>query len=389
MKIWQIDPAQLTPYYNIAVCNALSAVGCKVRYITSRYLYDSQLTDSLGFETVNLYFRGMSSLRWLQYPRLRHFLRGMLYPLGHWEVARLAQQEHPDLVHIQWSRLPRYDVWLIYRLNDLNIPVIHTVHDVVPLFDLERGSDPFAKIYTAVTGLIVHTEANRKDLFAHYPILDARRVHIVPLIHSDNTMVPPRANREQARKSLGLPPDAPVCLFFGSIRSYKAVDILAEAYEKAVLKLSDLHLIVAGRPDNTEQAQLVKQLAVHPNVHVCLDYIPYGDVWKYYFAADVSVFPYRHIYQSAALITAMGFGHPVIVTNVGGLPETVDGNGWIVPPEDAYALAEALVEAASDRERSRRMGLRSRQLIEERHSGPTVADALVHVYRDALGEAAS
>lgn len=40
MNIWQLDPANLTPYYDMAICEALTQSGAQVRFITSKYLYD-------------------------------------------------------------------------------------------------------------------------------------------------------------------------------------------------------------------------------------------------------------------------------------------------------------------------------------------------------------
>jgi glycosyltransferase involved in cell wall biosynthesis len=119
-------------------------------------------------------------------------------------------------------------------------------------------------------------------------------------------------------------------------------------------------------------------------VHVVSGYVPYGDVWLYHRSADLAVLPYRAITQSAALITCMDFGLPVIVTAVGGLPESIDGNGWVVPPEDADALAVTLLDALSDEGRLEQMGQRSQVLIAERHAGPAVARQIMAIYRELM-----
>jgi len=49
LNVWILDPAQLTPYYNITLADALAQVGCNVRYITSPYLYDMNLSYGINF----------------------------------------------------------------------------------------------------------------------------------------------------------------------------------------------------------------------------------------------------------------------------------------------------------------------------------------------------
>ncbi|MCH7811017.1 MAG: glycosyltransferase family 4 protein [Chloroflexi bacterium] len=66
-------------------------------------------------------------------------------------------------------------------------------------------------------------------------------------------------------------------------------------------------------------------------------------------AADLAVFPYTHFdAQSAAGTLALSFGVPMVVSDVGGLPDLVDDRRAVVPANDERALAEALVEILRD-----------------------------------------
>jgi glycosyltransferase involved in cell wall biosynthesis len=380
--VWQLDPAQLTPYYNIALCDALALAGCRVRYITSRYLYDDSLPLTGSFQQDELYFRGLEHTWLVEFPRLRRLLRGISYPLNHWQVLRQARRKRPDIIHIQWSRLPRFDRWLIGQVKSLDIPVVHTVHDIVPLYAPEASTDPLHAVYREVDAIIVHTEANRRDFLQIYPDVAPERLRVIPLIATPNTAIPADASRGLARQQLSLPDNKCVFLFFGSIRAYKGVDILLPAFAQASATHPDLHLVIAGRPETAEDKALVADAL--PHVDVYSGYIPYEDMWQYYMAADVVILPYRAITQSAALLSAMDFGRAVIVTDVGGLPESVDGNGWVVPKEDVDALAATMVEAASNIERVRLMGERSLALVQQKHSGPVIAKWMLRVYEEVL-----
>jgi glycosyltransferase involved in cell wall biosynthesis len=197
-----------------------------------------------------------------------------------------------------------------------------------------------------------------------------------------NAVFPCAGDRVAARFLLAIPPDAPVILFFGSIRAYKGLEILIDAYLKAREIRPDLWLIVAGQPQSSHVNSITSRLDKQSIVE--LRYVPSDQVWVYHRAADIAVFPYHQASQSGALITAMGFGLPVIVTEVGGLPETVDGNGWIVAPDDPGSLAGVLIDAVSDMERLDQVARRSQQLIKERHSAGRVSRLMNHIYEEVL-----
>ncbi|MFQ3646741.1 MAG: glycosyltransferase family 4 protein [Anaerolineae bacterium] len=383
MRIWQLDPANLTPYYNLAICEALAQAGAHVTYFTSPFLYDA-LPLSTSFTTEYLYFRGVSQPWLKQTPRLRQALRGLTYPLGHWELIRRAQQQPPDVLHIQWSRLPRLDHWMIQSMKKLKIPIVHTVHDVVPLFDASLRQT-LERVYQSVDALIVHGETNRRDLLTTYPSL-REHVTILTLPHIELTefQSPANATPEQARRKLDLPNDAFVIGFFGVIKTYKGLDVLTTAWPHVQAALPKAHLLIAGKPDGPAEAALLHELKKLPKTHVADFFIPLSDVWAYHIASDIMVFPYHSITQSGALISAMSYGVPIIVTDVGGLPELVDGNGWVIPKNDPEALAQTIINALSNADTLRLMGARSREIIQEQHSRAAVAQQLLALYQSII-----
>lgn len=372
----------------MAICDALSEAGCSVRYFTSQFLYDPYLSHAWG-KGENIYFRGLDHKWLLNYPRIRRLLRGITYPIGHLEILSKVDRERPDIIHIQWSRIPRFDLWLIKQIQARGIPVVHTVHDVVPIFDSTNPPTELASVYDTVDKLIVHTNTNKNDFLATYPQVSAERVTIVPLIEFFAPIPEDLPDRTTARKKLKLPLEQPTLGFFGAVRHYKGLDILLDAFSIVRHKNPDIQLMIAGQFDQSESDKLPDLDTVRSmqNVHFYEGYLPTSEVWMYHLAPDVFVLPYRHIYQSGALITAMSYGCPIIATDVGGMPEAIDGNGWIVPPEDPNALASAILDAIENPEQLRKMSNRSKELIATRHSKEIVAQKLVHLYASLIDKA--
>ena len=94
----------------------------------------------------------------------------------------------------------------------------------------------------------------------------------------------------------------------------------------------------------------IKKLGIEDRVVLCTDFIPDGEVNRYFSAADIVAQPYKTATQSGVTQIAFHFEKPMLVTNVGGLPEIVpDGKiGYVVEPDPA-PIADALHRFFSER----------------------------------------
>lgn len=146
-----------------------------------------------------------------------------------------------------------------------------------------------------------------------------------------------------ARRDLGIPSDVPLVLFFGFIRAYKGLDLLL----RALAELPDVHALVAGEcyEDWQPYQALIEQNHLDDRVYLHTDFIPADRVRLYFSAADLVVQPYRTATQSGISQIAYHFEKPMVVTNVGGLPEIVTNgvSGYVVMPE-AGAIAAAVCD---------------------------------------------
>jgi glycosyltransferase involved in cell wall biosynthesis len=154
-----------------------------------------------------------------------------------------------------------------------------------------------------------------------------------------------KPGKPAALKHLNLDPEYKYLLFFGFIRDYKGLDLLLQAMDDIRIKNQMLKLIVAGEfYGNQEKYEaLIEELHLQDRVILKSDFIP-DEAVKYYFAAaDLLVQPYKSATQSGIAQIAYHFELPMVVTNVGGLPEIViDGqSGYVVDP-DPSSIASAI-----------------------------------------------
>ncbi len=87
------------------------------------------------------------------------------------------------------------------------------------------------------------------------------------------------------------------------------------------------------------------------------------DLNQLYAALDLYIMPSRSEAWGLTALGAMANGLPVVASNIGGLPEVVEHgkSGWLIPPESPEALAEAIMDAASDAARLCEFGRNARE----------------------------
>jgi glycosyltransferase involved in cell wall biosynthesis len=154
--------------------------------------------------------------------------------------------------------------------------------------------------------------------------------------------------RDDAKSRLGLA-GRDVALFFGHVRPFKGLDLAMRAWAQLS---SDPILLVAGELWWQSEEEL-RRMAAGIDVHFDFRFIPDSEIATYFAAADVVLAPYRIEAQSGVALTAFHFGRPVIASDVGGLPEIVDGkNGIVVPVENVEALVRAVDEFFLVRDRA-------------------------------------
>lgn len=157
-----------------------------------------------------------------------------------------------------------------------------------------------------------------------------------------------RITREEACAKIEVDSQKRNILFFGLIREYKGLDILLRAFAS----LSDEYqLIIAGEPYGSfEKYQaLIDSSPNSERIKLFPDYIRDSEVKNYFCAADVCVLPYRTATQSGISAISCHFAVPMIVTDVGGLKETIAARGTgLVCPECSPECVREYIEKFFD-----------------------------------------
>ncbi len=283
-------------------------------------------------------------------------------------IRRIIELERPDLIHIHSFSEVSLPVKQVAR--NLGIPVVFHLHGWV---------DPL--LYPAFQSLIHETEIvlSVSESAAGVAREASGRTAPIRVVHNG---VPDVVLSEVWSRS-----PRPTVAIVGRTTPQKGVDVALRAMKIVAEDHPDLLVNVVGGGDGLDDLQrLSAELGMTENVvffgpqprEVCLEQMR---------AADLLLVPSRGLegFPLVAVEAAL-LGVPVIATNVGGLPESIDDGvtGVLVDPEDVIALAEATKRLLASVELRNALGsaARERALREFSHQG--FVATIMTAYGDAL-----
>ena len=244
-------------------------------------------------------------------------------PFNWIRLGKRLQKAKPDIVIFKfWIPFMAPALGTLARIIRKNkvTKCIALAHNVLP-HEKRIGDRSLSNYFIkAMDGFLVLSESVKKDLDG-FDYKKPVRISPHPLYDHFGKLV----NRDEAIEKLSLDPDWNYLLFFGFIREYKGLDLAIKALASAKLKGLKLKLIVAGEfyKDSKPYLDLVDTLGISDRVIFRSDFIPDKLVPAYFSAADLIVQPYKEATQSGVTQIAYHFNKPILVTDVGGLPELV------------------------------------------------------------------
>ena len=261
-------------------------------------------------------------------------------------TARKIQNLNPDMVIVQWWHPYFAPCYFMLCKCLKNIKILFVCHNVFPheRFPLDRL---LAKmVLRKGDSYIVQSKMDAEDL---HTIVD-RPIYKQTVHPTYNVFKLENISKEEARKRLDIKPEKKILLFFGFVREYKGLKYLIQAMPEVVRLVEGIELLIAGDFAGAEEKQrylnLILECGIQEHVKIYDGYIPDKEVENFFAACNLVVLPYISATQSGIVQIAFGFEKPVVVTDVGGLPDVVENGktGYVVETENSARLAEAIVD---------------------------------------------
>jgi glycosyltransferase involved in cell wall biosynthesis len=367
MRVHIVDPSAFTPPYDHALSAALAGAGAEVELITSRFAYGG-VPEPDGYAVRELFYRravGAAGSPARLASKLAEHVPDMLR-------YRSAVAPGADVVHFQWLAVQALDRWLLPRR-----PVVLTAHDLLPREPRPGQAWAQRGLYDAVDAVVVHSSYGREVLVERLGV-DPAKVRVIHHGAFRHLTAQPR--------EVPLPDElaavrGPVVLFFGLLRPYKGVETLLSAWRG----VSGAELWIVGRPRMPLEPL---QAQAPPGVRFIPRFVSDAELPGFFRRADVVVLPYERTERldwSGVLATALAFGKPTVVSDVGGLGEVAAaGAARLVAPGDADALRAALTGLLDDPQEREGLAWGAVTAAKGAYSWDTAARETLALYRELV-----
>lgn len=300
-------------------------------------------------------------------------------------AARWARSLDVDVV---WLNRFEHILWGHTVARAARRPLVCTLHEV-PMLRFTRVVGRGVHHYTAVSDHV-------RDAWIAQGLPPERITTIPNAVSGSTYAVAGVAERDEARRALGLPPDVPVVLDYGRMIVEKGVLDLLRAWQVHRRRRLEAGapvgvLVLLGYPDPALDPQLRDALAAIPPEEVRV-LAATRDVLPHLRASDVVVFPSRLPEAfGRVVIEGMSTARPVLATRVGAVPELLTGGmeDLLVDPGDPEALGRRMSELVDWRRDDPRLGERCREWVERRYPYSDHVDRLEGVLAEAAGARAA
>jgi glycosyltransferase involved in cell wall biosynthesis len=274
-----------------------------------------------------------------------------LHGRGQWAKLNFEQQGFPRAAGQAGADVAHVPYWAAPLTSP--VPVVVTIHDLIPLLLSAYRGNLLARLYTALVAasargaaaVITDSEASRQDVLTHLG-LPPERVYALPLA-AGHDYAPQAAGPadEAVRRKYNLPPG--YVLYLGGYDVRKNIETLLYAFTY-VRKGTDIPLVLGGRlperitPRLTDVHALIGQMGLGEAVQP-IGWVDEADKPALYRMASCFVFPSRYEGFGLPVLEAMACGTPVVAVNASSLPEVVGEAGFLVEPDDARGMAGAIL----------------------------------------------
>jgi 1,4-alpha-glucan branching enzyme len=319
------------------------------------------------------------------------------FPLAAYRLARAAAEKHPpDLITTQdpfatalvglWLRRALRRPLLIqnhscFLFNPYWIgerPVLFRAYHALARYALPRA-DAWRVVNTA-----------EREIYIRKLGLPGGRVRVLPVPCNVAAFAKPRASDTdtEIRNRWRLPPGAPVIAWAGRPVRFKRLPLLFQAFAGIREQFPAARLVIAGRKNLAQENldRAIQKFHLEDAVIWTGELAP-ADLAEVYNLAEV--FLYSSIYEGfgRVLVEAGASGLPVVATTTAGARDILEENrtGFLVPLEDAPALARRACDLLSDPELRRRLGTAAQERVPEKFSPEKLFDGIVSQWRDTAG----
>ncbi len=265
-------------------------------------------------------------------------------------MPRAAAALRADVIHVPYWAPPLR----------ASVPIVVTIHDLAPLLLKEYRGGPLARLYTGLVAaaargaslILTDSDASRRDIIRRLRVPESRVRTIYLAADPKFSPRPNAVDRAAVRKKYNLPDD--YVLYLGGFDPRKNVEAALQVYTWGQAAIGYTHpLVVAGRLPETRDGffsdprEIARQIEVEDVVR-CIGEVGEADIVALVQGATALLYPSRYEGFGLPALEALACGVPVVGSNAASIPEVVGDAGSLVDPDDARAMAGALIAVVTE-----------------------------------------
>jgi len=234
--------------------------------------------------------------------------------------------------------------------------------------------------------IIAVSHFTKRELLEYYKVPEEK----IRVIHNgvDTSKFQPAKDKRKIKEELGFNPNDLAIVSVGRLYARKGLFTLIESMPAVIKRFKNAKFIISGKGQSDEMHKLIvyaEKIGVKDNI-IFTGYYPDKKLPKLYQAADVFAFSTFYEHHPFAVLEALSSGLPVVTTNVGGIPETIESgkNGFLVEPFNPAQFADRLLFLLEHPADAKEMGLAARKTILEQYDWRIVVKDAMRAYDEAL-----
>jgi glycosyltransferase involved in cell wall biosynthesis len=353
LRVWLLDLLPTVPYYTGHLCAALQEQsGVEVSLCVTTYSHDRTFFKRAGLRRRS----GLLDLAGHLPTSLRSLRRAGKLVEYIFNLVRLAVHfmfSPPDVVHVEFIPLMNYslpfETWFLSLARFFGSKLVYTMHNVLPHDTRERHRQAYAKIYHLADRIICHDEHARNRLTAEFNV-ENDRISVIP----HGQLFAKKHQEHHGSTPLTKARDNKcIVLCQGIIRPYKGIPFLLQAWKAARDSGVQASLWIVGTGEEDTLREIERDavaLDLGSSVRFDFRFVSVEELSRYYQDADILVYPYSDVTTSGALMTGIGYGKPIIATDLTAFGQILkhEKNALLAPYGDIAEWASALIKLTSD-----------------------------------------
>ena len=299
-------------------------------------------------------------------------------------LAKIIRDNDISLIHVR-SRAPAWSVLLASKWTGVSF--ITTFHGTYGT--KWWGKKFYNSVMLKGRAVIANSEFIRQHIANTYK-MDTKDIPVAPRGYDTEKFDPnniPEKDLSLIRKDLNIPENTPIILMVGRLTRWKGQHVLLEALSK-INNIPWIALFAGSAGKNSAYANELKELAKSYKIENHVRWLgSRDDVHTLYKLANLAVSASTNPEAFGRVaVEAQSMGTPIIATAHGGSLETVrDGHtGWLIPPENANILAQAIHSALTDLKKLDTMSKAARLWVSENFTTQQTCQKEWAVYMSVL-----